>query len=338
MARRQIQAIFSGDSLTSGDPFDEFYDPAHPSSQSLTQLDLTQLDVLGFNTVAATFSWATPEDGDFASASNWTSGGTSPSTTSPVFNDNVLITVSGASSYTVSSLANETINSLVMAAGAMLDIISGVFTIDNGTNFYTTSGIIEVSGGATLVLVGEVVNAGTIDATGGTIELSATISGAGANLVSSGGTLLVALGGSAASVTVSSGGTESGGSILAGSQVVFAGGTANAATVNGGTQLVSGFASGGSMLAGAQVVAAGGTASALTIKGGRAPLARPSSAASRSSSPAAPQPVPRCRAAARSKSSATAFSPMPCSSRALSMRSAPAQRFPAVRLLAASHW
>jgi hypothetical protein len=157
---------FLNDSYTSGDPFDEFYQPG-VTSQSLTLLDLTQLDVLGFNTVTATFSWANPEDGVFAVASNWTSGGTSPSTTSPVFNDNVLITVSGATSYTVSSTANQTtINSLVMAAGATLDIISGVFTIDNGTNFYTTSGIIEVSGGATLVLMGEVVNAGTIVANG----------------------------------------------------------------------------------------------------------------------------------------------------------------------------
>jgi hypothetical protein len=107
---------FLGDSLTSGDPFDEFYNPNHPSSQSLTPLDLRQLDVLGFNTVTATFSWTTPEDGDFAAASNWTSAGTSPATTSPTFNDNVLISVSGATSYTVSSLTTTTFRQTVRPA------------------------------------------------------------------------------------------------------------------------------------------------------------------------------------------------------------------------------
>ena len=43
---------FLGDSHTINDPFDEFYDPGH-TSQSLTRLDLTQLDVLGFNTITA---------------------------------------------------------------------------------------------------------------------------------------------------------------------------------------------------------------------------------------------------------------------------------------------
>jgi hypothetical protein len=82
----------------------------------LTRLDLTQLDVLGFNTIAATFSWASGVNGDFASASNWTSGGESPPTSAPIFNDNVLITQGGV--YTVSSFADQTINSLVMASGA----------------------------------------------------------------------------------------------------------------------------------------------------------------------------------------------------------------------------
>ena len=161
------------------DPFDEFY--TQTTSQSLTPLDLTQLDVLGFNTSTTTFSWTSGVSGDFASGSSWTSGGTSPSTSAPIFNDNVLITHSGG--YTVSSFDDQTINSLVMAAGATLDITGGVFTIDNGTFFSNTSGTIEVSSGGTLVLYGEVDNAGTIVASGGTIELSGTLTGAGANLI-----------------------------------------------------------------------------------------------------------------------------------------------------------
>jgi serralysin len=239
------------------DPFDEFYIPG-ATFQSLTQFDLTQLDVLGFNTSTATFSWTNPEDGEFAVGSNWTSGGTSPATTSPTFNDNVLITVSGASSYTVSSLADETINSLVMAAGATLDITSGIFTIDNGTNFYTTSGVIEVSSGGTLALIGKFMNAGTIDAAGGTIELSGTISSIGANVVTSGGTLFVAVGGSAASVTVSSGGTE----------IVGGGGADAGAQISGGEQNVFGFASGAVVFAGTQVIESGGTATSTTVKSG----------------------------------------------------------------------
>ena len=47
------------------DPFDKFY-IAGATSQSLTPLDLTQLDVLGFNTIQATFSWTGGVSGDFA--------------------------------------------------------------------------------------------------------------------------------------------------------------------------------------------------------------------------------------------------------------------------------
>jgi hypothetical protein len=89
---------FLNDSLTVNDPFDEFYVPG-ATFQSLTLTDLIQLDVLGFNTI--TFSWTSGASGDFASASNWTSGGTSPSTSAPTLTDNVVITQSGA--YTVSS-------------------------------------------------------------------------------------------------------------------------------------------------------------------------------------------------------------------------------------------
>jgi autotransporter passenger strand-loop-strand repeat protein len=251
---------FLNDSLTSGDPFDEFYDPSHPSSQSLTRLDLTQLDVLGFNTIAATFSWASGVNGDFASASNWTSGGESPPTSAPIFNDNVLITQGGV--YTVSSFADQTINSLVMASGATLDIIGGVFTIENGTFFANTSGTIEVNAGATLVLDGEVDNAGTIEAVGGTIELLGTLTGSGASLISSGGTLIVAFGGVSDPVTIFSGGTE----------IVDSGGTDGGAQISGGEQDVFGSANGAIVFAGSQVIEAGGTASNTIVLSGGACL------------------------------------------------------------------
>lgn len=71
---------FLNDSLTVNDPFDEFYVPG-ATFQSLTLTDLIQLDVLGFNTI--TFSWTSGVSGNFAVASNWTSGGSSPSTSTP---------------------------------------------------------------------------------------------------------------------------------------------------------------------------------------------------------------------------------------------------------------
>jgi hypothetical protein len=114
---------FLNDSLTRNDPFDELYTPG-ATVQSLTQLDLTQLDVLGFNTVAAIVFWTSGISGNFAAASNWTTSG-STSAAVPIFNNNVLISQGGI--YTVSSFGNQTINSLVMAAGATLDIVTGVF-------------------------------------------------------------------------------------------------------------------------------------------------------------------------------------------------------------------
>jgi hypothetical protein len=136
------------------DPFDEFYDSE--TKQFLTQLDLTQLDVLGFNTFAVAV-WTSGASGDFGVGANWvTSGGTSggPSGTVPSSSSNVEITQSGT--YTVSSSENETINALTIAAGVTLEITGGVFAINNGTDFGTTFGTIEIASGATLDLGGDV--------------------------------------------------------------------------------------------------------------------------------------------------------------------------------------
>lgn len=261
---------FLNDSKTGKDSFAEFYTPGS-TDQFLTPVNLTLLDALGFNTDGLT--WASGQSGDFGVTSNW-----SP-TSSPGPNSNVQILNSGT--YTVSSSENETINILTMAAGAMLDIISGIFTIDNGTDFTPTSGTIEVDSGATLVLDGMFTNAGTIRVLGGTIDLSGTISGTGTDVIESGGALFVSSGAVVTSATILSGGTEGvgasgldrGAKVIGGTQTVSSGGSAFSVVVsNGGDEIIlSGAVASGAIISngGSAVVSLGGlTSGTIVLSGG----------------------------------------------------------------------
>jgi hypothetical protein len=106
----------------------------------------------------APIHWANAVSGDFTTASDW-SGGAVPTST-----DNVILDAAGAN-YTVSSSADETVNSIQLAANATLSITGGTFTSTNGTGTGANQGLIAVSGGGIFA-----VGAGsTVDNAGGTI-------------------------------------------------------------------------------------------------------------------------------------------------------------------------
>jgi len=130
----------------------------------------------------ATIVWATSASGNFAAAANWNPVGV------PGASSDVQISPTGT--YTVTSTANETINSLTTAAGATLLISAGNFTINNGTDSGANAGTILVGAGSTLALTGSVTNSGLIEALGGSITLNGgPVTGSGLFKVGSGGSV-----------------------------------------------------------------------------------------------------------------------------------------------------
>jgi hypothetical protein len=129
-----------------------------------------------------TVAWASGTSGDFAVAANWTPAGV------PGSSNDVQISPSGT--YTVTSTANETVNSLTTAAGATLLISAGTFTINNGTDSGANAGTIIVGAGSTLVLNGSVTNPGLIEALGGSITINGgPVTGSGLFKVGLGGSV-----------------------------------------------------------------------------------------------------------------------------------------------------
>jgi len=126
--------------------------------------------------------WGSGVSGDFAAASNWNKASV------PGVSDAAQISPSGT--YTVTSTANETVNSLTTAAGATLFIGSGIFTINKGTGSGANAGTILVGAGATLVLNGSVSNTGLLEALGGNLTINGgPVTGAGSVKVGSGGSV-----------------------------------------------------------------------------------------------------------------------------------------------------
>ncbi len=126
----------------------------------------------------ALFTWKTAENGNFDTDANWLSGQI------PTAIDDVAIVAAGV--YTVTSSANETINSLEMEASATLAVSAGTFAINNGSGTGGLAGTIAIGDAATLSLAGTVTNSGTIKlgSTGDTTELrlagpSVTLEGGG---------------------------------------------------------------------------------------------------------------------------------------------------------------
>jgi hypothetical protein len=126
-------------------------------------------------------AWNSAVGGDFAGAANWSLGAV------PAVGNDVVIGASGV--YTVTSSANETVDSLTTIAGATLSVTGGTFTINNGTGLGENAGTIKVGAGANLVFNGSIVNSGLIEAFGGTIATHGAVSGTGSFEVGNGGSV-----------------------------------------------------------------------------------------------------------------------------------------------------
>jgi hypothetical protein len=118
--------------------------------------------------------------GDFANGVNW-GGGVVPS--------GAEVLINGSGTYTVTSAADETVNSLATASGVTLDITGGMFTFLNGTDSGANAGTIEVGAAGTLLLAGSFANNGVLAALGGSIDVSGAITGPGAVQIGSNGLL-----------------------------------------------------------------------------------------------------------------------------------------------------
>ncbi len=129
----------------------------------------------------AAIHWTNPNGGDFADTANWGGG------VVPVATDNVAIDAAG-NNYTVTSTADETVNSLAVASGVTLDVTGGIFTILNGTNAGGNAGTIEVDSGGQVVLMGDTINTGTLEATGGALQFEDSV------ITNTGGTITVSNG------------------------------------------------------------------------------------------------------------------------------------------------
>jgi fibronectin-binding autotransporter adhesin len=99
-------------------------------------------------------TWLSTSGGDFATAADWSTG------TVPGASDNALFTKTG--SYTVTSEANETVNSVQMVQGVTLAINGGTFQMTAGSGTGTDNGLISVNGGNTLVVGGTLAGTGTV--------------------------------------------------------------------------------------------------------------------------------------------------------------------------------
>jgi autotransporter passenger strand-loop-strand repeat protein len=138
-----------------------------------------------------------------------------------------------------------TFNTVTVSAGITEKVLSGG----------TISNLTIDSGGLGVVASGGTVSSATVS-NGGTLELFATPTTS--LIVASGGTLEIGSGYSHSGFVVGTGVTEE----------VLTGGTEQAATITGGTQLVYGLASGGTLSSGELLIESGGTAQSTIIKGG----------------------------------------------------------------------
>jgi len=113
--------------------------------------------------------WANGVSGDFGNPANWT-----PAIVPGPSSD---VAISPSGTYTVTSLADRTINSLSTAAGATLAITAGTFTIDNGTGSGANAGTLMVGAGGTLHVIGQIAGSGAVVINGGTLDLAGSYAG-----------------------------------------------------------------------------------------------------------------------------------------------------------------
>ena len=145
--------------------------------------------------MAPTVTWAQGIDGTWQTTLDW-----NPNVV-PGTGDNVFITPAGI--YKVTTTQTTTIDSLVIASTATLDIASGTFTITDGTSSGALAGTIEVENGALLDFPsGTITHTGTLEAASG-----AGVVFAGVDVTNNGGTVIVDAGSTLdlASTTISGG-------------------------------------------------------------------------------------------------------------------------------------
>jgi hypothetical protein len=132
-------------------PPDAYLNESPPAQiNSVTQVDLTLMSSLGWDVTAY---WQVG-NGDFNVGTDWSS------LVPPTLG--VDTRISAAGTYTVTSSADETTNSLVTGKGATLAINASTFTITNGTGTGANAGTIAVTDGATLQVGCTFKNTGTV--------------------------------------------------------------------------------------------------------------------------------------------------------------------------------
>src|SRR6516162_1988598 len=102
----------------------------------------------------AKINWKNSGGGDFANASNWSTG-TVPGSSSTA-------NINATGTYTVSSSVNETVLAITTIPTATLDVTGGNFTALAGTGTGANAGNISVESGAIFTVGGTVKNSGTI--------------------------------------------------------------------------------------------------------------------------------------------------------------------------------
>ena len=181
--------FLNSSTLTPNDAFNEFYSPGQ-TFQTLTAVDLTQIDVLGFNTnipTSRTFDWTGASNSDFGNALNWddVTDGINPAATPPGATDLAFVNNGGAitGTGTVSALSFSGTNTVAgsLAAINSLTDSGGILSVSGAliaASMSVASGAILSVGaggsldpGSPLIVDGTLSTAGTING-GGTTEVS----------------------------------------------------------------------------------------------------------------------------------------------------------------------
>ena len=193
------------------DPLDEIYYPGS-TAQTLTPIDLTQLDVLGFTTTGGVvtpviFAWTGASDGNFANALNWddVTDGLDPASRPPGATDLALITNGGTITGT---------GTVAQLNFAGTNTVAGTLTATGSID--ESSGTVAVTG---LLTVGAATIDGTLAAKAGgrvivsdSLDLDGALSADGASSVEVG----TAGGAAAGLITVDATGAINGDGTLAG--------------------------------------------------------------------------------------------------------------------------
>ncbi len=98
------------------------------------------------------FHWTKDANGTFENAASWSAHAV------PGSSDDAILDAPGATPYTVTALANDTVGSTQTAAGATLAVSGGTFTVLNGTANGGDAGTVEAINGGSLVLDGGIFN------------------------------------------------------------------------------------------------------------------------------------------------------------------------------------